>query len=58
MTIIVGGCRGVVLVAVYDSGQADPRIFGDVRRYELAWAGAVLAEHSVNGEFEPTVGGE
>lgn len=51
--LLAGGkVRGVVVIAVDQDGRVDPRIFGDVRRFELAFAGAVLSEHSVNGDFE------
>ena len=44
--------RGVIVIAIDEDGNCDTRIFGDARRYELAWAGAVLSNHSVNGDFE------
>ncbi len=47
-----GDAAGVVVIAVDKHGRLDPRVFGLVRRYELAFAGAILAHHSVTGDFE------
>lgn len=39
--------RGVVVAVVDQDGNADPRVFGEVRLKELAWIGAVLAHHAM-----------
>lgn len=45
--------RGVIVAAIDQDGSVDCRIFGVARRMELAFTGAVLSEHSVNGDLEP-----
>lgn len=44
--------RGVILTTVNADGSSDTRIYGEVRRFEIAYAGAVLSDHAVNGDFE------
>ena len=46
------GARGAIVAMVDESGAVDIRVFGQVKRHELAWTGCVLSEHSVNGDFE------
>lgn len=44
--------RGVILVTVSADGSIDPRVYGEVRRYEFSHVGNVLSDHAVNGDFE------
>ena len=44
---------GVIVVATDSEGNIETRLFGNVRRYSLTYAGAVLTDHAMNGDFEP-----
>lgn len=48
---------GFVVVAVDASGGCDLRVFGNVPRYSLTYAAALLNDHAMNGEFESRSGG-
>jgi hypothetical protein len=48
-----GEVSGVMVVAVYGNGDTDSRIFGEVKRYSVAFAGAILTDHAINGDYEP-----
>lgn len=45
-----GEVRGVIVIAVDANGDIDPRVFGEVRCIEVAWAGARLTDHALHGE--------
>lgn len=47
-----GDTRGVIVIAASAEGNVEPRVFGDVRRFEFAFAGCVLSDHSISGDFE------
>lgn len=49
-----GGIEGVIVISIDENGCVDPRIFGKARRYSIAFAGAVLTDHAVNGDPEPS----
>jgi hypothetical protein len=42
--------KGVILVIVQDTGAVDLRVFGEVKRYSMAMAGAIITNEAVNGD--------
>jgi hypothetical protein len=47
-TIGTSNAKGIIVMFVEPNGAIDPRVFGDVRLNELAFAGARLTEYAVN----------
>jgi hypothetical protein len=42
---------GFIVVACYEDGSTDPRIFGDAYRSSVAITACELSDYAVNGEY-------
>lgn len=50
--LVDGKTRGIIVTVLSADEVEDTRIFGHARRYELAFVGALLSNHAVNGDSE------
>lgn len=44
---------GFIVIACYEDGSTDPRIFGNAYRSSVAIAACELSDYAVNGDYEP-----